>query len=234
MKIIFFHIPKTAGTALVSGLHNAFFDIKNPFRRYHFSVCPRASLSKNREQTFSDRITIAKYGIRLNGVSLVTGHIPYFEVDEALKNHEEWKSLTVLRDPVKRFISEYYYNKRKASNHFKINTNLDDYLASESAVFAGQTYLKWFSPEGDLEVAKLNIEQINIIGFQENLGKLTEKLIRDYNLRIRLKKTNKRPSKLENETDTEISDTQMNRIRELCKKDTQLYEYFSRNQTYKT
>ena len=233
MKIIFFHIPKTAGTALVSGLHNALFDIKNPFRRYHFSVCPRASLSENWEQTFSDRITIAKYGIRLKGVSLVTGHIPFFRIDEASENHEQWRSLTVFRDPVKRFISEYYYNKRKVSSHLKINTNLDDYLASESAILAGQTYLRWFSPEADLEVAKINIQQINIIGFQESLGKLNEKLIRDYNLRIRLKKINKRPRKLEKEKDAEISDSQMNRIRELCKKDIKLYEYFSRNQTNK-
>lgn len=233
MKIIFFHIPKTAGTSLVSGLHNAFFDFKNPFRRYHFSVCPRASLSGNIEHTLSDRITIAKYGLRLRNVKLVTGHFPYFNLKEAVVNHDEWKSLTVLRDPVKRFISEYFYNKRKASNHLKINANLDDYLVSESAKISGETYLRWFSSEKDLGMAKENMGQIDVIGFQENLNELREHLIQDYGMRIKLKKTNKRPKKLHNEAEMEISDYQMGRIRELCKKDTILYEYFSRNQTDK-
>lgn len=229
MKVIFFHIPKTAGSSLVRGLHNALFDFKNPFKRFHFSICPRASLEADVNETFQNRCMIAKYAMRLNNISLVTGHFPYFDIPDVVDEKSEWIRLSVLRDPVKRFLSEYYYNTHKSSDHLKIDVSLDDYLSSDRAKLSGSTYLKWFSSECNMEEAKENIQKLDVLGFQENLNELANNLNSSYGMRVKLKQINKRPKASKSLLEENITDVQLAKIKELCEKDMNLYDYFARN-----
>lgn len=229
MKTVFFHLPKTAGSALVKSLHRAYFNWRRPLARYHFGVCPRASLRKSQKETFETRIAVAEYAMNLRGVDLVTGHMPYFDYRSRVNNSEEWLSAVVLRNPVDRWLSEYFYNYGKESPHLKIQEELSKYLESDRARVAGQLYCRWFSSgSGDVETAIGNLEQIDCLGFQENLDGFAEELSKRVNKRLKLDRVNIRPKSQRGKL-AEVSDAEMRRVEELCKDDIKIYEHFTGN-----
>lgn len=230
MKLIFFHLPKTAGTALVKSLHRAYFNWRKPLARYHFGVSPRASLGDSDAETFLTRTTVAEYAMNLSGVDLVTGHIPYFDYRNRVKNPESWLSAVVLRNPVDRWLSEYFYNFGKESSHLKVEDDLAQYLETERAALAGQLYSRWFSnAQADPAVAIANLKKVDCLGFQENLDGFVEVLSDRLGKGLKLEQVNLRP-KSQRARLADVTEDEMNRVKDLCKKDIEIYEHFTGNQ----
>ena len=76
-RLLFIHIPKTAGTSLVQKLHSVYFDPIRPFERYHFSLVPHATLAgaeRSGENVHEFREKISHYAMSIPQYRLVTGH----------------------------------------------------------------------------------------------------------------------------------------------------------------
>lgn len=105
--LIHFHIPKTAGLTLIDILR----------RKYKKKLI---HLTINKYNKSSDGFTYIKDFINLVdkekfGDICLTGHFPY-GIHKYIKN--KYKYITVLRDPVKRVISDYHYTINTVNHPF--------------------------------------------------------------------------------------------------------------------
>jgi hypothetical protein len=147
--LVFFHVPKTGGSSLEAIM----------LREYQ-SAIGTSNWAKDADAS--------RAGLRgaLAGTlpPLIFGHIPVFARDE-LPADSEW--LTLLRDPVERVLSQYYYGKRPPTRPFREfleedPDNLQTRMLSGLDPFAGP------ADETMLEAAKATLrDQFALVGLTE-------------------------------------------------------------------
>lgn len=162
-KILHFHIPKTAGTAL-----REFF-------------C---------EQLGSDRVSPALSGLRLGDALLrwshfdvITGHFNAYQGDGL---PEDRICLTALRNPVDRFLSEFFFwknnNDMRLLNARFRGLGLESYIESLESEDAARALVQLemlcplgaesagnLTPEEKLAAAKRALDEFDLVGTQDEL-----------------------------------------------------------------
>lgn len=128
-KIFFIHIPKSAGTSLIrifaSNIYfNKFFAVY-PTRNTH----PKEFLENYPEMLKSISVR------RLRRLKIIGGHFNY-----GVHHHLNATSnyITILRNPVDRVISEYYYMKQKGFYHQSLIFN--ETLSLKNYLYHQETY----------------------------------------------------------------------------------------------
>ena len=150
LKLVFLHIPKTAGTSLRETMMSSIAEAE---------VCPERL---DRLQQWDPR-ELAKY-------KFFFGH---FSVDSLKCIPGRKKTATILRDPRKRLLSWYYFAKSHSTAHVenaapelrtaKYN-NLIDYLRVEGPHVPTMTQMLG---AGDIGKAKENLSIVDAIGLTE-------------------------------------------------------------------
>lgn len=219
-KYFFLHIPKAAGTSLFK-VFNEILGSEN--------VKQVVSLNKGPKQLET-----------LNEYKLVGGHFTYYDYLKFI--NDDRYSITFLRNPIERFLSQYYFFKN----------NVGD-IKQPSVVNAKKldlkSYVEYYGNKqmyGDvlnrqvwhlvglqkptitdnevLELAKENLSKINFIGIHENLAESIDLLCYDCNWPLIrdipvINVTNKKP------VYSEVDKNTLERIKELNYLDFQLYDY---------
>ena len=230
--LFFMHIPKTGGTSIDFAISRHY-----PIGKYY--VDPSATVKVNGiiagqnpdkinfEECYKLREIILAYKM-IKGVKYVTGHVP-FRLDVWQAFHEKYLFTTVLRDPVKRFISQYFYNKYKEKDYGKIELSLAEYLDSEKGKQSGSTYVRYFkgssqfkdhsSPEV-IQAAKENLARFDIVGFLEYLDS-TNKIFKQISqLKLEIPHQNKNPKQ-----NYQLNEEELAKINRICEPDIEIYEY---------
>lgn len=180
----FTHIPKTAGTTLNYILQKNFGNRLN-------SVIPRKGVNYSYEDLKKDNLIYSN-------VKCISGHgvKPFINYGE-FNNQLKW--FTFLRDPIKRFVSQYIH--QQTSNlkqyHMPIEEWADRYARSNWQV-------KWIAGEEDLEAAKQIIkEKFVFIGltekFDESLLKMQNVFGNRFDINYKNQKMLSRDNSLKNE-----------------------------------
>ena len=168
--VLFLHIPKAAGTTLTQILD----------RQYSTQeILPSYKNSKPRFDKLSSLSTPEKYQIKL-----IRGHFP-FGVHEMLPQHSTY--ITMLRDPIKRVISNYYFAKKTPSHRLYETINqegmsLEEYITSEINPQLNNGQVRLISGNTDvaygkctneiLEKAKHNLKTyFSVVGTVENFDR---------------------------------------------------------------
>lgn len=184
-KYFFIHIPKTAGVKIRANLHmNANF--------------PHTKLFIPEEGDDLRYVTDTE----LNANNVISGHFGY-----ALRRRldADWRALTVLRNPVERIISGYYYWKTLPAAPLSIAARelpIYDFARSDNQavldyVDNAQTWQlfsdyarptrKRFADHGAawvLEQAKVNLATLDFVGLQEDMSGTLTKLTRKFSWRV--------------------------------------------------
>jgi hypothetical protein len=162
------------------------------------------------------------------GTKYISGHIP-FKQEIWEEFHKDYIYLTVLRNPVKRFISKYFYNAFKESEHLKTKQNLQYIIDSDYGQDWGSEYVRFISGWTDvddctsadvIQKAKDNLDKFNVIGFLEDLDVFVEDFYEVSGLRIQI------PHKRENPIlKPDLDKSTIRSIERLCQPDIEIYEY---------
>lgn len=178
MKVIFLHLPKTAGFTMHGIVLRQYKGKPNT------NILNNQEAQKFRELPVADR----------ERNEVVMGHMA-FGLHTCFSKPEEVSYFTLLRDPVKRVISHYYYILKRKTHHLHDiivdrNYSLKDYVDSGVKANTENLQVRLLSdnieaPHGTctremLEIAKSNLEKhFSVVGLTEYFDE-TVLLIQQY------------------------------------------------------
>lgn len=246
--LCYVHLPKCGGQSLVSALRQIYRGV--PHRSTNmgaaitaFNMTYGGDIGDTREREIEwNRYRQSLLILYLEtGIPLVYGHHPCGK-DILDTFSSTYAFITVLREPVSRFISNYVYDRtgpRKEYFPSELNPEkeLEKYLESEEARWMANTqvamlggYIKSdHSFEKSLDEAMKNLTQYTAVGFTEELEKFGTKLQDRLGRELQIGRVNT-TRKWENQDSRRFNykslftDAVRDRIREISKTEYTLYE----------
>ena len=235
-KIFFCHVPKCAGVSLSKAIYA--------------SVYP-SFLKATRFASYID-LKSSRVSEALLGIDMMTAResqlITHLNAEHMLytnghciarpsvvsKFYTDWYFLTILRDPVDRFISEFVYNKFKKTEWLKHDEDIEAYVDSTKGISAGMTYAKYFSGftnpqdilanrEAAIESAVANLRQFAVVGTLDNMEQWKQDFNQKFNTSIKISSKNKSPNQGAS-ADILENPTLMAKINQLCEIDQAIYQ----------
>ena len=151
-KICYIHVAKCGGTSINHAIKKHYgFLYRKLRKKYVYHLHAGAALKGSEifnENLFSYREKLLIYFLSLRSAEFVSGH---FAFSDLAMSHfkDEWNFITILRHPVDRWFSHYFYNRYKKDNHFKSNLSLEEYIDSEDGQSLGSFYHRLFQGRCD-------------------------------------------------------------------------------------
>ncbi|MFB6375263.1 MAG: sulfotransferase family 2 domain-containing protein [Bradymonadaceae bacterium] len=235
--IAFVHVPKCAGTSVDRAIRRVYrspevFEGHGIFGP-NWHTADRVAAFRGGDD-WAVRDIIACYYLERAETRYMTGH---FRVGESLLDRfgEDYAFVTVLRDPVERWLSHFFFDRQHDQDHaYGIEQSLEAFVESERARRRAHIYQSYFSgcrPREDEEFdagddalarAKANLRRFEIVGFVEQLDEFAREFRERLGGDLRLIRVNRTPDDARR---SEVPDEIRARIREMCQKDIELYEF---------
>ena len=249
-NIAFFHFFKCGGTSIAQAIKSCYLNLELSKNRHIFHLngeAVRNSLQKMIEfydfpsaKTNNYYIEHKKlkeylllYHMSQEHIKYIAGH---FEFSEVVYQYfsDKYAFVTVLRDPVKRFISSYFYKRYKTG---KLDRDFKEHLKSENCLSGGFLYVKCLCGLESIEdytsaraiaIAKENLHKFRIVGFLEYQEEFLNQFEEQFGRRLKIKVLNKSP-KPEAYIKSIITQEIREKITEICKPDLEIYQYAVNN-----
>jgi hypothetical protein len=182
-RIVFHHVPKCGGTSVGRSLRRAYIlsqgtvTPEESFRA--FAACAG---SERKDELLAGVLQFREVMLlymMYSDVRCVSAHIPFSNVAHD-RFHGKYLFVTLLRDPVERFISHFFWSYGKAHAHGGIDEELADFLGSERARALGSTFVRYFSgrPPGygstltqGVDQAIRNLRLMDHVGFLDDVAR---------------------------------------------------------------
>ena len=223
-RLAFIHVPKCGGTSLNSALSATYSRTGAHTVTLQSHASRRAAEASGRP--LSDvRATLLAYHLSTKA-RYVGGHYPprpdLLDAFSA-ETGGEWAFITVIREPVARWYSNYFYDRYKSDrDHFGIDLPLIEFVETEQAKEFGAKYSQLFG-DGDEEAALANLERFAIVGVLEQPLALSAALERLLGIPVRLGHKRENPRSVSDRRD-EITPEIDARVRKLCAPDIRIYQ----------
>lgn len=239
-KIFYVHIPKCGGTSLQKAITEK-YGIQAYLVPGHVFHLDAAASVRASDKLGVDLLTYRNqllYYAMTGKTHFISGH---FNFNEEIANSfgQEWNFITMIREPVKKWLSKFYFNKYNADpNHvWKINVSLEEFLNSDEAISYGSDYVTNIlgKPDKALTVSGTDIsktisllEKFSIVGILEETDQFSTQFKNAFGSPIYLTQANTSPAKARDKTITpEIE----KKIRELCAPNLAIYNHFASKTT---
>ena len=159
------HPPKCGGTSISRSIKQAYGIYENLYGKNLKKLegrCSTDAAAAMGKDIFDLRKNILMYYMFQENIKYITGHFTYIEdLPKDIKNR--WHYVTILREPVNRWFSHYFFNYTiqsgdKSSSHDKLNKRLEKFLNEESdrAKEMGLSYITIFTENIKFEMAWTN------------------------------------------------------------------------------
>ena len=244
-KIFYLHIPKCGGMSIRDAIIHQYQTLDRLKDSQLFSLSAAASSNVVKLITGKDypkdtvedyqilkfREELLLYMIELKK-KFISGHFP---LSNTVLRHLQGKYalVVILRNPVNRWISSYFFNRYKISDHRKINEDVMEHLDTPFGRSQGYELVKFIgghNKEGDytsseaIQRAIRNLHRFDIIGFLEHIDLFVDSFHTFFNRRLNIKQKNTSPVSKSYQQSI-IDKTVSEKIAEICSPDCQLYEY---------
>lgn len=227
-------MPKCGGTSIYRAIRDSYGLIERAHGRNIFGLDPVASLKSSKlvgEPLRDFREKLLLYYMSKESQRLIYGHFFYSQASFDTYG-SEWNFITILREPVSKWLSQYFYNRYKDSNHFKLDTELERFLDSNESISMGRDYVynltdgisqeEASSPEA-IDQAIKNLQNFSIVGLLENIESFAKEYEAQFSAKLSIKKHNRNPlSKVKQ--DKMVSGELLQRIEEICQPNTLVYQ----------
>ena len=235
-RIFFCHVPKCAGVSLSKAIYASVYPSVLKATKFTAHIDLKSSRS-NAELLGIDMMTARECQLvshlETPGMLYTNGHC-IARPDVVSKYSPHWHFLTILRDPVDRFISEFVYNRYKESEWLKHNDDIDSYIDSPKGISAGVTYARYFSgitdsdailadPETAVEAAVANLRRFAVAGTLDDMPGWIAQFNQRFKTKINIDSKNKSPNQ-HAFSDITNDAAIMTKIRQRCETDSQIYQ----------
>ena len=232
-KIFFLHIPKCGGTSLRLAIEDA-FEFPKDSKKYdfHLDVMAIDSAAHALEKPIIElKRDVLNYSMAHKSYRYISGHFAYSE--KAMQVYgDEWKYITLLRDPVSKWFSQYFYNRHKTNNHYKIDCSLEEFLVTDEAKHLGRNYIYLLvdgissaeaATDAAINQAIINLEKFALVGVLEKLDWFYQDFQTIFGTKLKIEERNKNPLP-ENQQKQHINDDIRAQVEEICQPNIRIYE----------
>jgi hypothetical protein len=232
-RIFFFHIAKCGGTSIAQAIETAY----KPWRAGRSNAIFRLDEAAAR---FADdnsigignnvRRDLLNYALALPTVRCVVGHFS-FSNNAFEKYRDSWQFVTVLRNPVERWLSHYSYNLNSPSK-YSIEMTLAEFVETNRARNFGRAYVDEVTDDIDkeqlgldalIETAIGRFKSFALVGAVEKTPEFAERFNEKFGYRLDIKRLNETPA-AKRVAARAVPPELLARIAKLCEPDIFLYE----------
>ncbi len=227
-RVFFLHLPKCGGTSVDVAMRNAYRGAAHATVHLDPHAADRAAaIAGERERPYRRRLLLYYMAEERN--RYISGHFPYSEQARQAFG-DEWHYITVLREPVSRWLSNYFYNKYKTSSDFyRITAPIEEFIASERARSYGSNYVQnltddtaTMDSDGAVEQAIRNLQRFAVVGALERMDTFVSDCDTLLGVDLDVGHHRKNP-RTTSEQREEITEGALEQVRELCIPNTRVY-----------
>ncbi len=221
-KVIFVHVPKSGGTSLSHS-----FRARYPLSSFKVSeeASSRALYDVSTAEWMRFKRDLMAYHAS-GGSHYIQGHAPV-DHDFISKYADEFQFVTLLRDPIDRFISHYHFDARCRKYPFSefLETDRGWIESHVLCYFFGEQ--PWGAKDG-IEAAPQraieNLKKFSVVGILEDQEAFSRACQERLGVKLALPKRNIGGARKEKEYD--ILDADMQKLKEMCALDQAIYDSF--------
>lgn len=232
-RVVFHHVPKCGGTSVGRALRKRFLTSQA-------TVVPESSFRAfqsftgrtDRDQLLVDVLDLREQMLLYllhEDIRCISLHVR-FSSAAFREFRDRYKFVTILRDPVERFVSHYHWSHGKPGAHGRIEESFEAFLDTPRARRLGASYVEYFAglpKEADLTTpaaiaaAIENLGRMDVVGRLDDLPAFEAKLRDALGVRLRVGHENKaRGPRSAARTPPDLAE----RLRVLCAPDIAVWE----------
>jgi len=231
-RLFFMHFPKCGGTSVdyAIRLHRHNNSVRHQFHMNAEAAATAARLSKMTWKAYNE--TLLLYAMANPQTTYITGH--YFFSQTAYEHFgDTWDFITILRDPVARWFSQYYFNRNKSNQFLKTDLSLEAYLASLHGQNSAGTYStmlegdenNWeVDPEQTVQNAIENLNRFHLVGCLEHMDRFVTRFKERYGISLNIRNMRKNPTPNYTQRN-EITPAVREKVEHLCRYDLMIYQH---------
>ncbi|MFG6665182.1 sulfotransferase family 2 domain-containing protein [Sulfitobacter sp. 916] len=230
-RFVFHHVPKCGGTSVARALRRRYLTSQATVRpEPSFQAFKAFTGRTDTEQMLTDvsdlRQQMMLY-LLYDDIRCISLHVPFSHV--AYEHFgERYKFVTLLREPVSRFISHYNWSSRGAGEHGQISEDFDTFLYTQRARRMGAEFVEMFSdqfgqedirtPEA-ISTAVTNLRRFDLVGRLDDLEGFSMGLREILGIRIRIGHENRTGLATATVSASNLTPSQRRAVEEVCAPD---------------
>lgn len=237
--VVFHHVPKCAGTSVARALRMRYLPSQTGIvsgasfyaaKALHpdYAALQTGHVAPHVRDLREQILVYHMY----NGVRCIAAHVQFSPRAYDLFS-DTYKFVTVLREPVSRYISHYFWDFNGSEEWARITVDLDEFVESEMGAQYGTLFGEFFSGLASnsnfgsaeaVEAAKRNLDKFAVVGFLDDMERFRQNLTKELGVSVSIRHQNK--SRVEDQTKKKLVTPELRqRITELCAADIEIYNY---------
>ena len=235
-RVVFHHVPKCGGTSVGRALRMRYLSSQatvkpEPSFRAFQAFTGRSDTDRLMFEVNDLRKQMLLY-LMYDDVRCISAHVPFCSTARQ-EFQDTYKFITLLREPVSRFLSHYNWNRNRPQAHGHIALEFDDFLDTHRANVMGTEFVEIFADlpvDADLRTPEAidravgHLQGLDIIGRLDDLDGFVRDIRKTVGVRLRVGHKNMTSREANRVSRGSLSQEQLDRVQEICAPDIEVWK----------